>query len=79
MQYADDTLLFLQYDLSQVMNLKSTLSCFEQAPSLNVDDGGSDFSQAISYHFGSFPMKYTGVPLHHNKVSKEDNLLKKSC
>jgi hypothetical protein len=51
------------------------LSCFEQACSINVDDGGSDFSQALSYHLGSFPMKYTEVPLHHNK---EDNLLKRA-
>ena len=85
MQYADDTLLFLQNDLNQCMNLKWILSCFEQIYGLRINFRKCDlvpinveandaqvFAQSLSCRLGSFPIKYLGVPLHHKKRRKED-------
>ena len=37
MQYADDTLLFLQNDRSRALNLKWLLSCFEQLSGMRIN------------------------------------------
>ena len=85
MQYADDTLLFLNKDMAQVMNLKWLLSCFEQVSGLRINfhkcelvpinvsqDEAQDFAQTLCCRLGNFPIKYLGVPLHHSKLRKED-------
>jgi hypothetical protein len=85
LQYADDTLLFLENNLAVARNLKWLLSCFEQLSSmrinfhkcdlvaLNVDEQEAQlFSQILRCRLGKLPMKYLGVPLHFNKLRKED-------
>jgi hypothetical protein len=40
---------------------------------LNVDEQEAQlFSQILSFRLGKLPMKYLGVPLHFNKLRKED-------
>jgi hypothetical protein len=83
MQYADDTLLFLENDLNSARNLKWILSCFEQMSGMrinfhkcdlvpiNVEDGDAQLlAQVLSCKLGEFPMQYLGVPLHHSKLRK---------
>jgi hypothetical protein len=85
MQYADDTLLFLENNLSSAINLKWILACFEQMSGMrinfhkcdlvpiNVDDNDAQFiAQSLSYKLGEFPMQYLGVSLHHSKLRRED-------
>jgi hypothetical protein len=85
LQYADDTLLFLENNLAVARNLKWLLSCFEQLSgmrinfhkcdliALNVDEQEAQvFSQTLSCKLGKLPMKYLGVPLHYTKLRKED-------
>jgi hypothetical protein len=76
MQYADDTLLFLENNLSSAINLKWILACFEHMSGMrinfhkcdlvpiNVDDGDAQFiAQTLSCKLGEFPMQFLGVPL----------------
>jgi hypothetical protein len=85
MQYADDTLLFLENDINSTVNLKWILSCFEQMSGMrinfhkcdlvpiNVLEGDAElFAQALSCKLDDFPLQYFGVPLHHSKLRKED-------
>jgi hypothetical protein len=78
MQYADDTLLFLEKYSDNARNLKWLLSCFEQMSGMrinfhkcdlvpiNVDvDDAQEYAQALSCKLGEFPLKYLGAPLHY--------------
>jgi hypothetical protein len=85
MQYADDTLLFLESKMENVQNLKWLLSCFEQLSGMRINFHKCDlvpinveceeaqlFSQTLSCKLGKFPMNYLGAPLHYKKLRKED-------
>jgi hypothetical protein len=85
MQYADDTLLFLENNLSSAINLKWILACFEHMSGMrinfhkcdlvpiNVDENDAQFiAQTLSCKLGEFSMQYLGVPLHHSKLRRED-------
>lgn len=85
MQYADDTLLFLDDNINHARNLKWLLSCFEHLSGMrinfhkcdlvpiNIDrDVATGFAQTLGCKLSSFPIKYLGAPLHHNKIRRED-------
>jgi hypothetical protein len=85
LQYADDTILFLQKDLGMARNLKWLLTLFEQMSgmrinyhksdllTINVDDAEANlFAQIFGCKLGEFPFTYLGVPLHFSKLRKED-------
>ena len=84
-QYADDTILFLEPKIEFARNLKWFLSCFENMSGMrinfhksdlmtvNIDPGhANSFAQIFCYKLAGFPCKYLGVPLHYNKLSRED-------
>jgi hypothetical protein len=85
LQYADDTILFLDNDVSVARILKWFLSCFEQMSGMRINYHKSDlmtinvepedaklFAQIFCCKLAGFPFKYLGVPLHYSKLSKED-------
>lgn len=85
LQYADDTLLFLENDIEKISNLKWILVCFEQMSGMKINYEKSDLltigmseddSNTIAKVFcckkSEFPLKYLGVPLHHSKLRKTD-------
>jgi hypothetical protein len=74
---------FRKNDLSSAINLKWLLSCFEQMSGMIInfhkcdsttleDEGAQNVAQTLICALGKFPMKYLGVPLHYNKMRKED-------
>jgi hypothetical protein len=85
LQYADDTLIFLEKDERNAVNLKWTLTCFEQISgmkinyhkselmTINIEQGEMqpylDILQCVA---GAFPMKYLGIPLNFQKLRRED-------
>lgn len=84
LQYADDTLIFLENNLEKAQHLKWILALFEQISGMRINFDKSDMipinleeadSSRINQVFGcktsQLPMKYLGVPLHHNKLTKE--------
>lgn len=85
MQYADDTLLFLEKNIESTMNLKWLLSCFEQMSGMRINFHKCDlvpinvdpeeaqvFAQTLCCKLGDFPLNYLGTPLHYKKLRKED-------
>ena len=85
LQYADDTLLFLENSYHKARNFKWILSCFENLSGMKINLHKSDlltinveeeesktFAQIFCCKLGSFPIKYLGVPLHYDKLRRED-------
>ena len=96
LQYADDTILFSDCEESCLRNLKSCLCLFEKISGMRINfhkseivpmnldvDEAHEISHLFGCPIGSFPMKYLGVPLHFDKLSREevqplvDKILKK--
>jgi hypothetical protein len=77
LQYADDTIIFLDHDLEKDINTKLILCIFEQLSGLKINFHKSEiycFGEAKEveneYRFifgcesGTFPFKYLGIPIH---------------
>ena len=78
LQYADDTILFMEHDIEKAKNLKLILSAFEQLSGLKINFHKSELFcfgeaketiQQYTYLFGcaqgQFPMRYLGIPIHY--------------
>ena len=85
LQYADDTILFLQNDLLQAFHFKWLLACFKKLSGMRINYNKSDLitlgiseedklalARCFCCNIGDFPIKYLGVPLHFNKLKRED-------
>jgi len=85
LQYADDTLLFLENDLDKARNFKWLLACFEKLSGMKINFEKSNvlmlgLDEERCNHFASlfccpvdcFPFTYLGVPLHHAKLRRID-------
>ena len=85
LQYADDTILFMEHDLEQAKNMKLLLSAFEQLSGLNINFHKSElfcygeaknfeqqYTQLFGCKTGQYPFKYLGIPMHHKKISNND-------
>jgi hypothetical protein len=96
LQYADDTLLFLKNDPRVALNLRWILTCFEQISGMRVNFHKSElipintdvvetqpFLDIFQCVMGKFPVKYLGIPLHHDRLRREylqpliENILKR--
>jgi hypothetical protein len=85
LQYADDTLLFLKHDKIATCHMKWFMVCYEHMSSMkinyhksvmtpiNMDEGeANEYGKIFCCKVGCFPFKYLGVPLHHDKLRRED-------
>ena len=86
LQYADDTILFLDDDLTQAKNLKLILYLFEKLSGLKINFHKSEIfylreigeraacytQQLFSCKEGSFPFKYLGIPMSQYKIVNKD-------
>lgn len=85
LQYADDTILFLDNDEQHLRNLKGTLALFEQISGMRINFHKSELiplnldqpeTHRVAHIFGcpigSFPIKYLGIRLHYEKLRRED-------
>jgi hypothetical protein len=85
LQYADDTILFSSADFSQLLNLKHVIIWFEQISGMRVNFHKSEIitlnlemkdtkkiASIFNCPIGSFPLKYLGVPLHYDKLPREE-------
>jgi hypothetical protein len=82
LQYADDTILFMEHDLDKTQNLKLILSAFEQLSGLKINFYKSElfcFGEALNVvnayatlfgcGQGQFPMRYLGIPIHYRRLT----------
>jgi hypothetical protein len=85
LQYADDTLLFLGHDPIVAHHLKWLMIFFEKFSGMHINYHKSDltsinlseeeiqlYAKTFCYKIGNFPFTYLGVPLHHEKLRRED-------
>jgi hypothetical protein len=85
LQYTDDTLLFLEHDYMLACHLKWLMACFEKLcgmkinysksdmTTINLDeDESANYAKIFYCKLGNFPFKYLGVPLHHEKLRREN-------
>lgn len=85
LQYADDTILFSEANIEKARNLKQVLTCFEQVSGMRInyhkselvpvglsEEEALNFSEVFHCPIGSFPIKYLGIPLHYDKLRRED-------
>lgn len=85
LQYADDTVLFIQHTQQNIVNLKFLLFCFEEVSGMKINYNKSEvftiginevdsvnIAVAFNCKLGQFPMKYLGLPISFKRLSKEE-------
>jgi hypothetical protein len=85
LQYADDTILFMEHDLAKAVNMKLILCIFEQLSGLKINFHKSEifcfgkakdeefrYRQIMGCESGSFPFRYLGIPIHFRKLTNAE-------
>ena len=85
LQYADDTIIFMDNDLERAKNMKLLLCAFEQLSGLKINFHKSElffykaakanqneYEQIFWCNIGSFPFRYLEIPMHHRKLLNKD-------
>jgi hypothetical protein len=85
LQYANDTMLFMDHNFEQAKNMKLLLSAFKQLSGLKINfhkseifyfreakDYESQYEQQSRYKKGSYPFRYLGIPMHYRKLNNND-------
>jgi len=81
LQYADDTIIFIDHDLEQAKNLKLLLCAFEQLSGLKINFHKSEifcygaakemedfYTDLFGCNAGEYPFRYLGIPMHHRQL-----------
>jgi hypothetical protein len=85
LQYADDTILFMDHNIEQATHMKLLLCVFEQLSGFKINFHKSElfcygetkeceehYTELFGCGMGQYPFKYLGLPMHHKKISNED-------
>ena len=85
LQYADDTVIFMDNDLERAKNMKLLLCAFEQLSGLKINFHKSEmfcygaararqtkYIQIFGCDMGSYPFRYLGIPMHQRKLMNKD-------
>ena len=85
LQYADDTILFMEHDIEKAKNLKLILSSFEQLSGLKINfhkielfcfgeaqDEANQYAELFGCGLGQFPIMYLGIPIHYRRLTNAE-------
>jgi hypothetical protein len=85
LQYADDTILFLEDDLERAKNLKMVLCAFEKLSGLKINFHKSElftfgetkektleYVELFGCREGAFPFRYLGISMSYHKLLNKD-------
>jgi hypothetical protein len=85
LQYADDTILFMDHKFEQTKNMKLQLNAFKQLSGLKINfhkseifcfkeakDYESHYEQLFGCKKGSYPFRYLGIPMHYMKLNNNN-------
>jgi hypothetical protein len=85
LQYANDTIIFMDDSIEKAKNLKLLLCAFEELSGLKISYHKSEifyfgyarnsenmYSQLFGCQIGSYPFKYLGIPMHYKKLNNID-------
>jgi hypothetical protein len=85
LQYADDTILFMDHDLDEARDLKLVLSTFEKLSGLKINfykselfcygkakDVEHEYVKLFGCDTEDYPFKYLGIRMHHKRINNKD-------
>ena len=85
LQYADDTILFMEHDIAKAVNMKLILAFFEQLSGLKINfhkselfcfgkakDDQEEYRRIFGCELGSLPFRYLGIPIHHRRLLNKE-------
>jgi hypothetical protein len=85
LQYVDDTIIYLENDLTKARNLKMLLYIYEMMADLKINfmkseifmiNGDEDitmqYASLFDFQIGTFPILYFGVPVSPNRLHIAD-------
>jgi hypothetical protein len=85
LQYASDTILFLDHNIEHATNMELLLCVFEQLSRLKINFYKSElfcygeakeceeqYTELFRCGMGQYPFKYIGLPMHHKKINNAD-------
>ena len=85
LQYADDTIIFMEHDLAKTRNMKLVLCLFGELSGLNINFHKSElfcfgrakeeqqaYKELFGCELGSLPFTYLGIPIHHRKLTSKE-------
>ena len=85
LQYADDTILFMEHDFENARNLKLIILAFEQLSGLKINFHKSElfcfgeaqddvalYAELFGCGQGQFPIKYLGIPIHCRRLTNAE-------
>jgi hypothetical protein len=85
LQYADDTILFLNDDLEKAKGLRIVLSAFEKLLGLKINfhkselfcfgetrERTGEYVELFGCKEGEFPFKYLGIPMSPSRIHNKD-------
>jgi hypothetical protein len=85
LQYADDTILFMEHDLEQAANVKLLLCAFEQLLGVKINfhkcemlcygeakEVENQYTTLFGCGSGQYPFRYLCIPMHHRKINNAD-------
>jgi hypothetical protein len=85
LQYANDTILFMNHNIEHATNLKLLLCVFEQLSCLKINFHKSElfcfgdakecqdqYIDLFGCGLGKYRFKYLGIPMHYKKISNTD-------
>jgi hypothetical protein len=85
LQYADDTILFMEHNLEKAVNMKLILCIFEQLSGLKInfhkseifcfgkaEDEVDQYKSIFGCEAGSLPFKYLGIPIHYRRLLNKE-------
>ena len=85
LQYADDTIIFMEHNLDKARNMKLLLCLFEQLSGLKINfnkselfcfgrakEGQDEYRRLFGCEMGSLPFSYLGIPIHHRRLTNKE-------
>jgi hypothetical protein len=82
LQYAGDTILFMDHNIEEETNLKLLLCAFEQLLRLKINFHKSElfcygeakemekqYTELFGCGLGQYPFRYLGIPMHHKRIN----------
>jgi len=91
LQYADNTILFMDHDIEKATNMKMLLCDFEQlsGPKINYHKSEifcfgqakeleQQYLQLFGHQSGKYPFRYLGISMHYRKLSNADRRTRRS-
>jgi hypothetical protein len=85
LQYANDTILFMDHDIEKAQNLKLILSAFEHLSGLKINfhkselfcfgeaqDHVADYAEMFGCGQGQFPIRYLGILIQYRRLTNAE-------